>query len=220
MKTITSFLIAGMLLLTQSLEAGERGGGGGFARPARHSSSPAVPKATAPAAQSNPAQTAPQPGVNVQPGNLQQGSTPGTGQAETGQNQTRDNSANSAVAAPRQDRHERHDRGWWRQHFSTIVFVLGGYYYWDNGYWYPALGYDPNYSYDYDGPIYAYGNLLPDQVITNVQTQLQQDGYYSGAINGAFDAATQAAIANYQRDQGLVVTATVDEPTVESLGLV
>jgi hypothetical protein len=32
---------------------------------------------------------------------------------------------------------------------------------------YPALGYDPNYSYDYDGPIYAYGNL-PDQVIANV----------------------------------------------------
>ena len=85
---------------------------------------------------------------------------------------------------------------------------------------YPALGYDPNYSYAYDGPIYAYGNLLPDQIIANVQTQLQQDGYYSGAINGSLDAATQAAIANYQRDQGLVVTATVDEPTVESLGLV
>jgi peptidoglycan hydrolase-like protein with peptidoglycan-binding domain len=61
--------------------------------------------------------------------------------------------------------------------------------------------------------------VLPDQIIANVQTQLQQDGYYSGAINGSLDAATQAAIANYQRDQGLVVTATVDEPTVESLGL-
>jgi peptidoglycan hydrolase-like protein with peptidoglycan-binding domain len=99
------------------------------------------------------------------------------------------------------------------------VFVLGGYYYWDNGYWYPALGYDPNYSYDYDGPIYAYGNLLPDQVIANVQTALQQDGYYSGPITGSLNAATQAAIANYQRDSGLVVTATVDQPTVESLGL-
>jgi hypothetical protein len=215
-KTIT-FLITGMLLLTQSLEAGGRGGGG-FARSTRHSSNPGMRKATAPAAQSNPAQTAPQPGVNSQPGNLQQGSTPGVEQAQKGQNQT--NAGNSAVAAPRQDRHGRHDGVWWRQHFSTIVFVLGGYYYLDNGYWYPALGYDPNYSYGYDGPIYAYGNLLPDQVIANVQTRLQQDGYYSGAINGSLDAATQAAIANYQRDQGLVVTATVDEPTVESLGLV
>ena len=218
MKTITLFLITGLLLLTQSLEAGGRGGGG-FARSTRHSSNPNVRKATAPAAQSNPAESATQPGVNVQPGNVQRGSTPGTGQPQTGQNQGQTNSPNSAVGAPRQDRHERHDRDWWRQRFSTIVFVLGGYYYLDNGYWYPALGYDPNYSYDYDGPIYAYGNLLPDQIIANVQTQLQQDGYYSGAINGSLDAATQTAIANYQRDQGLVVTATVDEPTVESLGL-
>jgi peptidoglycan hydrolase-like protein with peptidoglycan-binding domain len=59
---------------------------------------------------------------------------------------------------------------------------------------YPALGYDPNYSYDYNGPIYTYGNLLPDQIIANVQTQLQQDGYYSGAINGSLDAATHARL--------------------------
>jgi hypothetical protein len=218
MKTMTLFLITGMLLLTQSLDAGQRGGGGGFARPARSSSRPVVRKAAAPVAQSNPARMAPQPEVNIQPENLPQRSTPQAGQAQKGQNQT--NAGNSVVAEPRQDRHERHDRDWWRQHFSTIVFALGGYYYWDNGYWYPALGYDPNYSYDYNGPIYAYGNLSPDQVITNVQTQLQQDGYYSGAITGSFDPATQAAIANYQRDNGLVVTATVDQPTVESLGLV
>jgi hypothetical protein len=150
---------------------------------------------------------------------LPQGSTGRVGQAQRGQNQSQTNAGNSAVAAPRQDRHERHDRDWWTRHFRTIVFVLGGYYYWDGGYWYPALGYDPNYTYDDDGPIYAYGNLLPDQVVANVQTALQQDGYYSGPITGSLNSATRAAIANYQRDQGLVVTATVDEPTVESLGL-
>jgi hypothetical protein len=219
MKTVTSFLITGLLSLTQSLDAGERGGGVGFAVPARHSSTPAAPTATAPPAQSNPARTAPQPGVNIQPGNLPQRSTTRVGRAPTGQNQNQTNSRNSAVAAPRQDRHEQHDRDWWRRHFRTIVFVLGGYYYWDNAYWYPALGYDPNYSYDYDGPIYAYGNLLPDQVIANVQTALQQDGYYLGPINGSLDSPTRAAIANYQRDSGLVVTATVDQPMVESLGL-
>jgi hypothetical protein len=221
MKIIGSFLISGLLLLTQSLDAGERGGGVGFALPvpSRHSSGPTVPKATAPAAQSNPAGTTQQAGVNIQSGDLSQHSTTRVGQARRGQNQSQTNSRNSAVAAPRQDRHEWHDREWWRRHFSTIVFVLGGYYYWDAGYWYPALGYDPNYSYDDDGPIYAYGNLLPDQVIANVQTALQQDGYYSGPITGSLNSATRAAIANYQRDQGLVVTATVDEPTVESLGL-
>ena len=218
MKIIGSFLISGLLLLTQSLDAGERGGGVGFALPvpSRHSSGPTVPKATAPAAQSNPAGTTQQAGVNIQPGDLSQHSTARVGQARKGQNQSQTNPRNSAVAAPRQD---RHDRDWWRHHFRTIVFVLGGYYYWDQGYWYPALGYDPTYSYDYDGPIYAYGNLLPDQVIANVQTQLQQGGYYSGPITGSLNSATRAAIANYQRDQGLVVTATVDEATVESLGL-
>jgi nitroreductase len=217
MKTITSFLIIGLLLLTQSLDADERGGGVGFALPTQHSSSPAMQRPTVPAAQSNPARTAPLTGVNIRPGNLPQGSTTPVGQARRRQNQT--NPRNSAMAAVRQDRHEWHDRDWWKRHFRTIVFVLGGFYYWDNSYWYPALGYDPNYSYDNDGPIYAYGNLLPDQVITNVQTALTQDGYYSGPVTGSLDPSTRAALANYQGDHGLAVTATVDEPTVESLGL-
>jgi Putative peptidoglycan binding domain len=218
MKTITSFLITGLLLLTQSLHAGERGGGVGFMVPSPRSSSPAaVRKATAPAAQGNPAQTAPQPGVNIQPGNLPQGSTPRVGQAQRGQNQ---NNPLSYAAASRRTVHEMHDHNWWRQHFRIIVFAIGGFYYWDSGYWYPAWGYDPSYNnYDYDGPIYAYGNLLPDQVTAQVQTELQQDGYYFGSITGSLDSATRAAIANYQRDQGLVVTATIDQPTVESLGL-
>jgi hypothetical protein len=208
MKTIRSFLIAGVLLVTQSLEAGECGGGVGFALPSRHSSSSAAPGTTAPVAQSNPARIALQP----------QRPTAQVGQAGRGQSQT--NPRSSALAAPLQDRHQRHDRDWWRRHFSTIVFVIGGYYYWDDGFWYPAWGYDPNYSYDNDDPIYAYGNLLPDQVIANVQTQLQQNGYYAGPITGSLSPATRAAIANYQRDHGLLVTATIDQPTVEALGLV
>jgi len=76
-------------------------------------------------------------------------------------------------------RHERHDRVWWKQQHIIIVLVAGGYYYWDSGYWCPAWGYDPAYeSYDYDGPIYTYGNLLPDQVILNVQHALKELSYY------------------------------------------
>ena len=30
---------------------------------------------------------------------------------------------------------------------------------------------------------------------------------------------TRAALANFQRDQGLIVTGAIDEPTVEALGL-
>jgi len=117
--------------------------------------------------------------------------------------------------------HARHDRGWWKRHFTTIVLVRGGYYYWDAGYWCPAWGYDPGYEYyDYDGPIYTYGNLLPDQVIANVQRALQQLGYYGGGISGALSGATRSAIAAYQEDYGLEVTAVVDAATVAALGLI
>ena len=117
-------------------------------------------------------------------------------------------------------RHERHDRNWWKQRCRTIVFANAGYYYLDAGYWYPAYGYDPAYDYyDYDGPIYTYGDLLPDQVIANVQSALQEAGYYNGPITGSLNPGTRAAIANFQRDYGLIITGAIDEPTVASLGL-
>ena len=117
-------------------------------------------------------------------------------------------------------RHEWHDRNWWKQNCATIVFVNSGYYFLDAGYWYPALGYDPlNSYYDYDGPIYTYGNLLPDQVIANVQAALQDAGYYFGAVTGSLSVETRAALANFQRDYGLPITGAIDQPTIETLGL-
>jgi len=131
-------------------------------------------------------------------------------------NTTRLNFADAA----RRHRSERHDCNWWKKHFTIIVFVSTGYYYWDAGYWYPAWGYDPAYDYyEYNGPIYTYGNLLPDQVVVNVQSALQEEGYYFGTINGSLGPSTRAAIANYQRDHGLIVTAAIDQPTIEALGL-
>ena len=122
--------------------------------------------------------------------------------------------------AVRRYRRERHDRIWWKQHFAVIVLVGGGYYYWDAGYWFPAWGYDPVYEYyDYDGPIYTYGNLLPDQVIVNVQRALQEEGYYGGGLTGSLNSITRQAIAAYQRDAGLFVNGIVDGPTVAALGL-
>jgi hypothetical protein len=122
--------------------------------------------------------------------------------------------------ASRRHWHERHDRDWWHDHCNTIVFVSSGYYFLDGSYWYPAWGYDPlQTSYDYDGPIYTYGDLLPDEVIANVQVALQDAGYYSGPITGSLDVETRAALANFQRDYGLPITGAIDEPTVESLQL-
>jgi hypothetical protein len=122
--------------------------------------------------------------------------------------------------ACRRHRHEWHDGNWWKQNCTTIVFVNTGYYFLDAGYWYPAWGYDPLYSYyDYDGPIYTYGNLLPDEVIANVQVALKEAGYYFGPITGSLSVETRAALVNFQRDYGLIVTGAIDQPTIEALGL-
>ena len=112
-----------------------------------------------------------------------------------------------------------HDRDWWRSHCDRIVFVSGGWYYWNAGYWFPAWGYDPYAYYAYDGPIYAYNGLTPDQVIVDVQEQLQRAGYYDGPIDGILGPMTREAIAAFQVDNGLAVTSVIDEPTLATLGI-
>jgi Putative peptidoglycan binding domain len=117
-----------------------------------------------------------------------------------------------------------HDSGWWHDHCGDRIVFITVYsqpfpFYFDSGYWYPAWGYYPDSYYPYDGPIYGYNDLPPDEVITNVQTQLYYEGYYDGPIDGILGPDTRAAIADYQADHGLAVTAAVDEPTFESLGL-
>jgi hypothetical protein len=113
-----------------------------------------------------------------------------------------------------------HDRGWWRNHYSNVVFVTGGWWYWNNGYWYPAWGYDPYGWYSYDGPIYT-GNasVTPDQVVVNIQVALRDQGYYAGPIDGEMGPQTRAALAAFQADNGLAVTSAVDQPTLETLGV-
>lgn len=112
-----------------------------------------------------------------------------------------------------------HDRGWWQSHYNRVVFAYGGWYYWNSGWWYPAWGYAPNAYYAYDGPIYAYNGLPPDQVVANVQAALQQQGYYQGDVDGLLGPLTREAIAGYQADHGLYTTSAIDQPTLESLGM-
>ncbi len=112
-----------------------------------------------------------------------------------------------------------HDRNWWRGRYNRVVFVYGGWYAWNAGYWIPAWGYAPNAYYAYDGPIYGYNGLPPDQVTANVQSALQQQGYYHGEVDGLLGPLTRAAVADYQRDHGLYTTSTIDQPTLQSLGM-
>ncbi len=118
-------------------------------------------------------------------------------------------------------RPERHDQGWYRSRYNRVELIGGGYYYWNNGYWYPAWGYNPSAEYyAYDGPIYVGQRAEPpDRVIADVQTELQQMGYYQGEVDGLLGPMTRQALTAYQADQGLTTTAAIDEPTLNSLGL-
>ena len=169
----------------------------------------------------SPSMNVPNPARMVQPRQVPAASPQRVvANASGGSVQGANNNRRSYFDALQRCRHERHDRNWWKQHFTTIVFVSTAYYYLEAGYWYPALGYDPASDYyDYDGPIYTYGNLLPDQMIANVQSALQQQGYYFGPVTGSLAPATRAAIAKYQVDHGLFLTGAIDQPTIESLGL-
>ena len=79
-----------------------------------------------------------------------------------------------------------HDSGRYRSNFSRVEMIGGGYYYFNNGYWYPAWGYDPAAQYyAYDGPIYVGQRAEPpDQVIADVQAALKDMGYYDGEVDG------------------------------------
>jgi hypothetical protein len=118
-------------------------------------------------------------------------------------------------------RPERHDQGWYRSHYNRVELIGGGYYFWNNGYWYPAWGYSASAEYyPYDGPIYVGQRAEPpDRVIADVQAELQQMGYYQGEVDGLLGPLTRQALTAYQADQGLATTAAIDEPTLNSLGM-
>ena len=116
---------------------------------------------------------------------------------------------------------QRHDRAWYHSHYNRVELIAGGYYYFDNGFWYPAFGYQPDAQYYvYNGPIYAgRAALPPDRVIANVQAALQEMGYYKGEVDGLLGPLTREALTGYQTDHGLYTTAAIDEPTLDSLGM-
>jgi hypothetical protein len=118
-------------------------------------------------------------------------------------------------------RPERHDRNWYHSRYQRVELIAGGYYYFNNGYWEPAWGYDPGHEYyAYDAPIYVGQSAEPpDRVIADVQSELQEMGYYQGDVDGLLGPLTREALEGYQADQGLEATAVIDEPTLDSLGM-
>ena len=118
-------------------------------------------------------------------------------------------------------RPERHDRAYYDSRYQRVELIGGGYYYWNNGYWYPAWGYSPQAEYyAYDAPIYVGKSAEPpDKVIATVQAALQEMGHYKGEVDGLLGPLTREALTAYQAEQGLVATAVIDQPTLDSLGM-
>src|SRR5213076_1441482 len=138
---------------------------------------------------------------------------------------------------------ERHDANWhsdWdRRHahfFHNRFFVFDdgfwfgldpGFYPWD---YYPYYAYD-YYPYDYSpgyyadsGPYYydngVYSSTpMRDPTVNAVQTQLKQQGYYNGPVDGIFGRQTRDAVAKYQIDKHLDVTGSLSAQTLQSFGL-
>ena len=115
-----------------------------------------------------------------------------------------------------------HDPAWYQSRYSKdLLLIAGGWYAWEGGYWFPAWGYDESAAYyPYDGPIYVGQNPRPfDQVVADVQTMLQEQGYYRGEVDGLLGPQTQSALAAWQSAHNLTPTQTIDQPTLESFGL-
>jgi hypothetical protein len=138
---------------------------------------------------------------------------------------------------------ERHDQNWHRDwdrrhahffHNRFFVFIGGfwcglddGFFPWD---YYPYYAYD-YYPYDYypgdyaDTEPYYYDNgvytdtPVVDPTVTAVQTQLTQQGYYNGPVDGIFSPLTRDAVAKYQIDKNLDVTGSLSAQTLQSLRL-
>jgi peptidoglycan hydrolase-like protein with peptidoglycan-binding domain len=63
------------------------------------------------------------------------------------------------------------------------------------------------------------GVLRADQIISQVQQALKEQGFYYGDVTGAKTSDTTAAIRRYQIRNGLQITGEIDAETLHSLGL-
>jgi hypothetical protein len=117
---------------------------------------------------------------------------------------------------------ERHDANWHRDwdrrhvhHFHNRFFVF------DDGFWFGFDPYDYYYPYD-DQYYYGYDASTDPYSVANVsavQSELANQGYYRGLIDGVYGPQTRAALTRYQSRHGLQVTGSLTAPTLQSLGL-
>jgi hypothetical protein len=124
-----------------------------------------------------------------------------------------------------------------RTHFDHNRFFIfddgfwfgldAGFFPWD---YYPYYSYDyypydyyPGYyadvePYYYNEGVYAEAPVRDPEVIS-VQTELTQQGYYGGPVDGIYGPTTRDAVAKYQIAKHLDVTGSLSPDTLRALGL-
>lgn len=134
----------------------------------------------------------------------------------------------------------RHDH-FWRGHRcrwinnSWVIFAAGfyPYYGYPYGYGYYPYGSYSNYDDGYYDDSYAsneysqqsyqpqtdYDSGDADSNVSEVQSALSREGYYSGAVDGSLGPGTRSALRRYQRDHGLAVTGRIDRAVIDALRL-
>jgi hypothetical protein len=139
---------------------------------------------------------------------------------------------------------ERHNAANWHSDWDRrhSHFFHNRFFVFDDGFWfgldpgffpwdyYPYYAYD-YYPYDYYPGYYAdvepyyynegvYSDTpVKDPTVSAVQTDLTQQGYFNGPIDGIYGPATRDAVAKYQMTKGLDVTGSLSPDTLRSLGL-
>jgi len=194
---------------------------------------------------SNRAATVPQKGLNARTAHIYQNQAPSsqpdwarrsanpsaraTTVPQTGLNGRTDHiyERQADTSHPDWDRRRAHyeNNHWWAYNGDNWIGLDTGFLPWD---YYPYYTYD-YYPYDYfigdsaDVPPAYQGTTTtapaPDPTVTAVQTQLSQQGYYGGPVDGLFGPTTRDAVARYQAEQNLTVTGSLTPDTLQALGL-
>jgi hypothetical protein len=97
-------------------------------------------------------------------------------------------------------------------------YPYGAYSYYDDGSY--EDGYASNeYSQQSYQPQSEYDSGDAESNVSEIQSALSREGYYSGAVDGSLTAETRSALRRYQRDHRLAVTGRIDRAVINALGL-
>jgi hypothetical protein len=118
------------------------------------------------------------------------------------------------------------DRGFFDFGFSGFGYPYYDPYYYPYGYsyYYPNddSSYDPYSDYGYDAYLGANNSAVrrsskTDEVASLVQSALAKRGYYRGPIDGVIGTRSRRAIRDFQNEQGLPVTGSIDVKLIKIL---